>query len=134
MNRVFVLFAAVLLAAGSFAGESAKRPGYLLEAGKIVRPDAVRVTGKQLKDFPLLTGDTPEQHFPAGAKKAGIGGVVMVDLLVNDMGQVLEAQVISESPPGQSFGLAALDAAKTYQFKNPLHKLVLMSVKVEFKP
>ena len=26
------------------------------------------------------------------------------------------------------------DLAKTYEFKNPLHKMVLMSVKVEFKP
>ena len=134
MKRVVLLCAGLLLATASLAGDSARRPGYLLEAGKIVRPDAVRITGKGLSKFPLLHGDTPQQHYPPGAKQAGIGGVVVVDLLVNDMGQVLEAQVISESPPGQDFGLAALDTTKTYEFQNPLQKLVLMSVKVEFKP
>jgi len=134
MKRSFLILAGVLLAHAAWSAEPTKHPGYLLEAGRIVRPDAVRITGKQLQDFPLLHGDTPQQHYPPGAKKAGLGGVVMVDLLVNDMGQVLEAQVVSESPPGQDFGLAALDAAKTYEFRNPLQKLVLMTVKVEFKP
>ena len=133
MKRIFLLFTGLMLAASCFAGQSA-RPGYLLETGKIVQPNAVRVSGKQLKEFAQVAGDTPAEHYPARAKKAGVGGVVVVDLLVNDMGQVLEAQVVSESPPGQDFGLAALDAAKTYEFKNPLHKMVLMSVKVEFKP
>jgi TonB family protein len=134
MKRVVLLLVGMLLATTALAGETGRRPGYLLETGKIVQPQAVRVSGKQLKEFPQISGDTPAQHYPPGARKAGIGGVVVVDLLVNDMGQVLEAQVVSESPPGQDFGLAALDAAKTYEFKNPLRKLVLMSVKLEFKP
>jgi len=103
-----------------------------LITGRIVRPGVVRVTGKAAEGFRLLQGETPLQHYPAAAKQAGIEGKVLVDLLLNDMGQVLEAQVISESPRGHGFALAALDTAKTYEFANPLKKPVLMSVTVEF--
>jgi hypothetical protein len=57
-----------------------------------------------------------------------------VDLLLNEAGQVLEAQVISESPRDMGFGLAALDTAKTFEFHNPLQKLVLLTVTIEFEP
>lgn len=102
--------------------------------GKLIRPDAVRVTGKDAERFKLLRGDTPEQHYPAAARKDAVDGIVAVDLLLNEQGQVLEAQIIAESPTGVGFGLAALDAAKTCEFANPLKKLVLLSINVEFTP
>ncbi len=73
----------------------------------------------------LKSGDTPEQHFPAAAKKEGLDAIVSVDLLLNERGEVLEAQVIRESPSGLGFGLAALDTAKTFVYENPLKKLAL---------
>ncbi|HTP40090.1 MAG TPA: TonB family protein [Steroidobacteraceae bacterium] len=109
-------------------------PNPPLVTGRIKRADAVRVSGKDAQAFTLLRGETAQQHYPPAAKRAGIRGVVVVDLLLNDMGQVLEAQAVSESPPGHGFALAALDAAKTFEFSNPLQKQVLMSVTVEFKP
>jgi hypothetical protein len=60
--------------------------------------------------------------------------LVIVDLLLNEAGQVLEAQVLNESPRGHGFGLAALDVAKTYEFANPLGRLVLFSLTIEFVP
>lgn len=103
-------------------------------SGRIVRPDALRVAGKDAQPFKLLRGDTPAQHFPAAARKEALDGVVWVDLLLNERGEVLEAQVISESPSGWGFGLAALDTAKTFVFANPLRRLVLMSTDITFVP
>lgn len=99
-----------------------------------MRPDAIRVTGKDTERFKLRSGDTPEQHFPAEAKMEGLDAVVSVDLLLNERGEVLEAQVIRESPSGLGFGLAALDTAKTFVYENPLRKLVLMSIDITFLP
>jgi len=42
--------------------------------------------------------------------------------------------VISESPGGQGFGLAALDAAKTFEFENPLKRWVVFTLSIEFLP
>jgi TonB family protein len=100
----------------------------------IERPGAVRVRGEQADRFVLLRGDSPQQHYPPAARAAALDGIVTVDLLLNEAGQVLEAVVLSESPPDQGFGLAALDVAKTYEFANPLKKLVLLSLTIEFTP
>ena len=102
--------------------------------GRLQRPNAVRVSGKEAERFELLRGETAAQHYPQRAKQEAVDGIVVVDLLLNEQGQVLEAQVVGESPEKWGFGIAALDAAKTMEFVNPLKKLVLMSIKVEFVP
>lgn len=94
----------------------------------------MRVQGAELARFQLLRGDTPLQHFPASARARGLDGFVTVDLLLNEAGQVLEARVLTESPAGEGFGLAALDTAKTYEFTNPLNRLVLFSLTIQFVP
>jgi TonB family protein len=103
-------------------------------AQRIENTKAVRLLGERVNQVRLLRGDTPEKHFPPAAKKAGLDGVVVVDLLLNESGQVLEAQVVSESPADAGFGLAALDTAKTYEFENPLRRWVLISLTIEFLP
>src|SRR5262245_48068715 len=114
--------------------ESAQPAKQLSITGKIVRPEALRLQGAQTAQLKWRRGDAPEKHYPAAARAERLDGFVTVDLLVNAEGQVLEAQVISESPPGAGFGLAALDVAKTYEYDNPLHRLVLMSITVGFLP
>lgn len=111
--------------------QSLSRP---LQTGRLMNPDAVRVTGREAGRFRLLRGETPQQHYPEAARKAAVDGKVVVDLLLNAQGQVLEAQIVTESPKGYDLGIAALDVAKTYEFENPLKRLVLMSVGVEFVP
>lgn len=102
--------------------------------GRIDDPRAQRVQGAGLESFRLLRGDSPQQHYPAAARAAVIDGFVVVDVMINETGQVLEAQVLSESPPGQGFGLAALDAAKTFEFENPLKRWVAFTLTIEFLP
>jgi TonB family protein len=101
---------------------------------KLERPEAIRVAVRDLPRFRQLRGDEPEKHFPEQARKEALDGIVIVDLLLNAQGQVLEAEVIAESPAGKGFGLAALDTAKTLEFTNPLQRMVLMSINVEFLP
>ena len=103
-------------------------------AQRIENPRALRLEGEQAEQLRLLRGDTPEQHFPAAARAAALDGVVVVDVLLNDTGQVLEAQVVNEQPRGQGFGLAALDTVKTFEFENPHRRLLLVALTVEFLP
>ena len=103
-------------------------------AGRIEDARALRVQGAAVTQFRLLRGDSPAQHYPAAAREAGLDGFVTVDVMINENGQVLEAQVISESPTGQGFGIAALDAAKTFEFHNPLKRWVVFTLTLEFLP
>lgn len=101
---------------------------------RIENPRALRLRGEQVELLRLQRGDAPEKHYPAAAKKAGLDGVVVVDVMLNEAGQVLEAQVVSEQPRDAGFGLAALDTVKTFEFENPLRRWVLVALTVEFLP
>lgn len=95
---------------------------------------ARRLTGADTARLRLLRGDAPAAHYPPRARAEGIDGHVVVDLLINAAGQVQEAEVLSESPAGHGFGLAALDAVKTYEFDNPFQAPVLMALTIQFEP
>jgi TonB family protein len=95
---------------------------------------AVRLVGANVAQVRLQRGDKPEQHYPPDARREGLDGIVIVDLLINIEGQVQEAEVLSESPPGHGFGIAALDTARTYEFENRLKQPVLMAITIQFTP
>lgn len=121
------------------AGVCAALTGLLLAATpaiaqRIDHPQALRVQGDDLAQFRVLRGDAPDKHYPAGARRAGVDGYVTVDVMINETGQVLEAQVLSESPRGQGFGIAALDTAKSLEFENPLRRWVVFTLTIEFLP
>lgn len=101
---------------------------------RIENPQALRVQGDDLEQLRVLRGDAPEKHYPAEARRAGVDGLVTVDVMINEAGQVLEAQVLSESPRGQGFGIAALDTAKSLEFENPLRRWVVFTLTIEFLP
>lgn len=105
-----------------------------VSAQRIENPQALRVQGDALAQFRVLRGDAPEQHYPSEARRNGVDGFVTVDVMINEDGKVLEAQVISESPREQGFGLAALDTAKTLEFDNPLRRWVVFTLNIEFLP
>jgi TonB family protein len=128
------LLVGLLTSAPPASAQVTQRTEPVAAIGKLQRPDAVRVSGKEAERFELLRGETPQQHYPERARKEAVDGIVVVDLLLNAQGQVLEAQVVGESPEKWGFGLAALDTAKSMEFTNPLKKLVLMSIRVEFVP
>jgi TonB family protein len=117
------------------AGESPATPaGELALTGRLQRPDALRVQGAMVSKLRRRRGDEPEAHYPAQARADGIDGLVTVDLLITPEGYVQEAQVVTESPARQGFGLAALDVVKTWEFNNDLQRLVLLLVSVSFLP
>jgi TonB family protein len=102
--------------------------------GRIENPRALRLEGETVNRLRLRRGDPPENYYPPGAKAARLDGLVIVDLLLNEAGQVLEAQVINESPEGVGFGVAALDAAKTHEYENPFGRWVLVAITIQFLP
>lgn len=103
-------------------------------AQKLQRPEALRLDSKQAAQLKMKRGDTAEQHYPAAAKRDAVDGIVTVDMLLNVEGQVQEAQIVSESPSGFGFGLAALDAAKTFEFVNTYRRPLLLSWDFAFLP
>jgi TonB family protein len=97
-------------------------------------PGALRLTGTQTAKVRLLRSHPVEEFYPVEARRKGLDGIVTVDLFINELGFVVEAEVLTESPRDQGFGLAALDVAKTYEFDNTLKRLVLMSMTISFQP
>ena len=95
---------------------------------------AIRLVGTETTKVRLLRSHPVEEFYPAEARRKGLDGIVTVDLFINELGLVVEAEVLTESPKGQGFGLAALDVAKTYEFENTLKKLVLMAMTILFQP
>lgn len=106
----------------------------VLLTGRLERPGALRLEGAAVQQLRLRHSEPTSSFYPEQARSAGLDGSVVVDLLINAAGQVQEAQVITESPPGEGFGIAALDAAKTYEFENRLQRPVLMSLLIQFLP
>lgn len=101
---------------------------------RIENPRARRAQGEELVQFRLLRGDVPGKHYPPQARRAALDGFVTVDVMINETGQVLEAQVLSESPRGHGFDIAALDTVKTFEFDNPLRRWVVFTLTIEFLP
>jgi TonB family protein len=106
----------------------------VLLRGRLERPGALRLEGAAAQQLRLLRSAPLVTYYPPAARAKGLDGTVIVDLLINSAGQVLEAQVVSESPENEGFGIAALDAAKTYEFDNRTQREVLMSIVIEFLP
>ncbi|MFN7685325.1 MAG: TonB family protein [Oligoflexia bacterium] len=67
-----------------------------------------------VSQMPVLLGDF-RVPYPADARKAGIQGAVLMDLLIDAQGRVRQAQVIRPLFP--SLDQAALEAAKNLVFK-----------------
>ncbi len=103
-------------------------------AQRLQRPDALRLKKEQIEKLEMKRGDLAFDHYPAKAKRDAVDGVVVVDMLLNAEGQVLEAQVIAESPSGFGFGLAALDTVKTFEFINTFKRQLLLEWQVNFLP
>jgi TonB family protein len=105
-----------------------------MDPGELQVPGAIRLVGTQTDKLRLVHSAPVADFYPAEARRKGLDGIVTVDLFINELGLVVEAKVLTESPKDQGFGLAALDVAKTYEFENSLKKLVLMSMTVQFQP
>lgn len=54
--------------------------------------------------------------YPEIARKAGVEGKVIMKIIVDELGNVIQAEIMIEEPPG-IFGKAAIDAVMQYKFK-----------------
>lgn len=74
----------------------------------------VVMTADTLDVAPRPLDRTPPRY-PAAARKQGVEGVVVLNLLIDAGGRVTRAKVLESSPPGV-FDQAALAAAKSWRF------------------
>ncbi len=80
---------------------------------------------------------SPLPRYPLQARRRGIEGVVMVNVLISETGDVLRAKVVNPSPEKKVLEEAALEAVKKWKFSSAIKDgqrvKVWMVVRVEFK-
>jgi|GEM_PF-280791 len=83
---------------------------------------AAAITGakpSEVKPPAWLRRPTPQEmytFYPAQALAAKIGGKALINCRVNVQGAAEDCQVVTENPPGQGFGAAAVQTAKLFEF------------------
>lgn len=102
MRWMTVGLMAIALGLGSPAW-SAPPPG----ASVITKPDWAA----------LPSPDDMSNYYPEHAARNHIGGRATIECLVDAQGRLADCSVISESPPGEDFGAAALRMAPLFQMK-----------------
>ena len=85
--------------------------------GKITRPDTSD-TSPMGVELPKIVERVPPEY-TADAKEARVQGVVILDLLVDELGNVREVEVVKPLPFGLSE--AAADAAREWKFSPASH-------------
>lgn len=55
--------------------------------------------------------------YPESARKKGLEGKIMIKAILSEKGEVLDAQILKEDPPGEGFGQAGLDIIYKCKFK-----------------
>ena len=91
----------------------------------IQRPDWVRKP----------TGDDVAWVYPERAQRLELGGKAVIACDVNTQGALTGCRVVSEDPPGEGFGDAALKLAKQFQMtpsRDPDH-LATVTIPIVFK-
>jgi len=90
----------------------------------LLEPDALEREAKAMAsaaaETPLVGGtiiSRVDPVYPRQARRAGTGGRVEVDFLVDAQGRVSDARVLREIPQDLSFGKAALKAIQKWQFE-----------------
>ena len=91
--------------------------------------------------------DTPRPHivsygsnahlkrfYPAAADNAGVEGVVIMRVTLDEAGRLTDSQVLSESPVDMGFGAAASSLVQTFTYANPTGQPAAFAFKVKFDP
>ena len=65
------------------------------------------------------SGEDLAWAYPEGANRKGIGGKATIQCQVAPDGKLMRCQVVSEDPPGEGFGAAALALAPQFQMTQP---------------
>lgn len=64
---------------------------------------------------------TPDMEFPPEARKRGIAGYVIFNLMINDKGQVENAKILESNPP-EIFDQVAMSGIRGWRFEPALYK------------
>jgi TonB family protein len=79
-----------------------------------------------------VSGAALSQFYPAQLRKQHVEGYVVVKLAVDPAGRVTDAKVVTERPVGSGLAVAAMNAARTFQFNNTLAEPVIKTMQVKF--
>jgi TonB family protein len=107
---------------GSAGARVGSPGGAAPQAPVVARPVAdALVPASDLSRKPQLPGSDPcRGFFPAGAQD-DVGDVAVI-VTINKAGRVTNAQLLSETPTGQGFGVAARTCLKNQQFTPALDR------------
>lgn len=94
------LAAAVMLQAAGAAGEGPK-PSVVSNPDWLRRP----------------SGEDLARVYPQSAANRGVGGRATIQCLVNKDGSLSPCEILSEDPPGEGFGQAALDLGPAFKLR-----------------
>lgn len=120
---------AVLPALALIAG--ARAPALAAQAG---RTDAAAGEADSSAPKARIVAAVPMQEwYPTEAKRQGVDGLVKVAVTLDLSGLATDAQVISESPEGFGFGVAAENAARTFTYENPTGHATTLIFAVKFE-
>lgn len=105
-------------------------PPHRIRPGEMIRPGPATVPPRLLKEL------TPRA--PRAARKADQKGIVVLEVLVDENGKVVESRVKSVSPPDFGFEEVATKAARKAKYEPPsLHGIkgkMWTELRIEFSP
>jgi TonB family protein len=61
----------------------------------------------------------PNPDYPEVAKRFGVKGSVLVQVLISEKGDVIDVKVLQENPKGKGFAQSVIKAVKTWKFTPP---------------
>ena len=75
-----------------------------------------------------------QRFYPPAAERAGIEGMVIMQVTLDGAGRLMDARVLSESPLEMGFGAAASSLVQTFTYSNPTGSPATFAFKVKFDP
>ncbi len=75
--------------------------------------------GALSKKVEIVKKGIPNPEYPEIAKRFGIKGNVIVQVLISEKGDVIDVKVIQENPKGKGFAESVIKAVKTWKFTPP---------------
>lgn len=75
--------------------------------------------GTLTKKVEIVKKGRPNPEYPSIAKKFGIKGSVLVQVLISEKGDVIDIKVLQENPKGKGFAESVVRTLKTWKFTPP---------------
>ncbi|MEJ0009007.1 MAG: TonB family protein [Steroidobacteraceae bacterium] len=79
-----------------------------------------------------MSGESLAKFYPLELRKRHVEGQVTCRVTIDAMGQVTDAAAVAQNPADSGLALAAVEAVKTFHFKNDLARPVIKVMAVRF--